>query len=350
MDFNKRRLDEDLSWEEQRNKRMRTDHAGLEVGLLLMHKDVGLIMGKGGEKINSIRKESGARVNIHALIPNSPERIGNVTGNCEQVSIAVQLIATSICEERPTITLLAESRNLGPLIGKGGGTINKIRTETNANVDIGRECLGDSTQKEIRIEGNPESVSQAIGLIVKHLAEGKSPIHVPYEPYAGEAFNRQMMGRGGRGRGIRPRVYPQRTVRGGGFNTSPMFRDRDEQFIDVRDFDPVFRSNNPVFRGNNPVFRGRSVQYRGVRGSNLSRTQGRLSGLRIETTVYVPKDIVGKIIGRGGSSINSVRRQSGATIVIEESEENQPERKITIKGKKHSMDTACSMLAVLADS
>jgi len=336
MDLNKRRLDEDLGWKEQRNKRMRTDQPELEVGLLLMHKDVGLIMGKGGEKIKSIRKESGARVNIEALIPNSPERIGDVKGNYEQVSKAVQLIATCICKERPAITLLAESRNLGGVIGKGGGTIKKIRTETQAKVEIGRECLGDSTQKEIQIEGMPETVSQAIGLVMKYLAEGTSPVRVPYEPNVGAAFNRQMMGGEGRGRGDRPRAYQQRSGRGGGFIPSPVFRERVGQYPDVGD--------------SNPLFRGRGVQYQEGRDFNLSRSRGRRSSLRIETTVYVPNDIIGKIIGRGGSNIKSVRRQSGATIVIEPSQENQPERKITITGDKHSMDSACSILTDLADS
>lgn len=341
MDLNKRRLDDDFREEDQRSKRMRTDNAGLDVGLLFMNKDVGQIIGKGGETIKSIRIESGARVNIQSLVPNSHERIGDVKGDFEQVSKAVQMIATSICEDRPTITLLAEARNLGPLIGKGGATINKIRTETRANVDIGRECLGDSTQKEIRIEGDPQAVSQAIASIVEYLAEGKSHVRVPYEPYGGGAFNRPRMGRGGgRGRGDRPQFTRQRSDRGGGFNIPPVFREKGGQW--------------PDFRDSNSMFRGRSMPFQEGRDSNLGRGRGRgrgsRSALRIETNVYVPRDMIGKIIGRGGSNINTIRRQSGATIVIDSSEENKPERKITITGEKQAMDLACSMLGELADS
>jgi len=289
-----------------------------------MNRDVGQVIGKGGEKIKSIRKESGARVNIKSLIPNSNERIGDVTGDIMGVSQALRMIATSISDERPCITLLAESRNLGAVIGKGGSTINQIRTDSQANVDIGRECLGNSSMKEIQITGQPDAVSQAIDSIVKYLAEGTSRVRVPYEPLGGGGFHRPMQGRGDldrgdRGRGDRARGYGRRSDRGGGFNMSPMFGNRGMQYQDGPD-------------------------------SNQSRGRAHPSGLRIETIVYVPKDIIGKIIGRSGSNINSIRRQSGATIKIVTDDNNEPERKITITGRKDSMDLAYSMIDDLASS
>jgi len=325
MDLNKRPLDEGLKEEEQRNKRMRAGNAELQVGLLLMNRDVGQVIGKGGEKIKAIRAESGARVNIKSLIPNSSERIGDVTGDIEQVSQAVQMIATSISEDRPCITLLAESRNLGAVIGKGGATINKIRTESQANVDIARECIGDSTQKEIQIAGEPEAVSQAIDSIVKYLAEGTSHVRVPYEPLGGGGFNRPMLARGDRGRGDRSRGdrasgYRGRNDRSGGFNMPP------------------------------PMFADRGMQYQDGPDLNQSRGRGPPSGLRIETIVYVPTEITGAIIGKGGSNVNSIRRQSGAKIVIATADDNQQERKITITGGRDSMNVACSMIEELASS
>jgi len=317
MDLNKRPLDQDIREEGSRNKRMRADNNELQVGLLLMNKDVGYIMGKGGEKIKAIRAESGARVNIGSLIPNSPERIGDVTGSIEEVSVALQMIATSISEDHPSITLLAESMNLGAVIGKGGATINKIRTESQANVDIARECLGDSSQKDIRIEGDTQAVSQAIHSIVTNLADGTSEVRVPYQPHGGRAYNRPMGRRGGRG--DRVQEYGGRVGRGGIFNRPLIFQERGMQFQDR--------------------------PYR-----NQSRGRPSSSGLRIETLVYVAKDLIGKIIGRGGSNINTIRRESGATIAIATEENNQPERKITITGGTESMGIACSMIEDLATS
>lgn len=324
MDLNKRRLDQDLREEVYRNKRMRADNGELQVGLLLMNRDVGQVMGKGGQKIKAIRAESGARVNIASLIPNSSERIGDVTGSIEEVSAAVQMIASSISEDRPCITLLAESKNLGAVIGKGGATINKIRTESQANVDIGRECLGDSSQKDIRIEGDTESVSQAIHSIVTNLAEGTSEVRVPYIPHGGGAY-KGPMGRRDRGsRGDRVEDYRGGVGRGGAGRGG--------------------RFNMPF------IFQERSMQFQDRPYGNPSRGRPSSSGLRIETLVYVAKDLIGKIIGRGGSNINTVRRESGATIAIATTENNEPERKITISGGRESMNIACSMIEDLATS
>jgi len=304
MEQNKRPLDEGWQEDEQSNKRFRTDHVELMVVILLMNRDVGQIIGKGGQNINAIRQESGARVNVQNLIPNSFERIADISGGVEQVSQAVQMIATSLSEEQPTITLLAESRNLGPVIGKGGSTINQIRKDTQANVHISKECIGASSQKEIRISGYSEGVLQAIDSVVRLLAEGTSHVRLPYVPGGGGNFGPPMMGMGGRGGR-------------GGFNR--------------------------------PMFGGGGMQFPGGPDGRLgmNMNQGPPSGLHIETNVTVPKEMIGKIIGKGGTNINNIRQQSGATVVVAPGEDDSPERKITITGDRQSMDIACSMIETL---
>lgn len=309
MEQNKRPLEEEWQEDEQSNKRFRTDHVELMVAILLMNRDVGQIIGKGGQNINSIRQESGARVNVQNLIPNAFERIADINGGVQQVSQAVQMIATSLSEEQPTITLLAESRNLGPVIGKGGSVINQIRKDTQANVHISKECIGGSSQKEIRISGYSEGVLQAIDSVVKLLAEGTSHVRSAYVPGAGENFGPPMMGMGGRGgRGGR-----------GGFN-------------------------RPMFGGGGM---GGGMQYQGGPDGRQGMNQGPPSGLHIETNITVPKEMIGKIIGKGGSSINTIRQQSGASVVVAPGEDDSPERKITITGDRQAMDIACSMIETL---
>jgi len=318
MEPNKRPLDEGFEEDEQSNKRFRTDFE-MMIAILLMNREVGQVIGKGGENIKAIRNESGARVNVQNLIPNAFERIADVTGGVEQVSQAVQMIATSLSESAPCITLLAESRNLGPVIGKGGSTINQIRNDTRANVSISKECKGNSSQKEIRISGNPEGVFQAIDSVVKLLAEGTSHVRVPYVPHGGGSFGPPMMGMGGKGMGGRGGRGGYN--RGGGFNR-PMYGN-----------------------GGRPYPSG---PYQSGPDSRQGLAQLPPSGLHIETNVLVPKEMVGKIIGRGGSNINTIRNQSGATIVVAPGEDDQPERKITITGDRQAMDIACSMIETLA--
>jgi len=291
-------------------KRIRTGGSGrVEVGLLLLNADIGRVIGKGGEKIRSIREESGAAIHIPKASQQAYERTANVNGTTDQVIHAVLTIANLISEENPVVSLLAEFRNLGAVIGKQGVNIKQIREESQANVRISKECLGNSTQKEIRITGSPDSVTQATEAVIRYLAEGRSSVRVPYLP------------------------------NGNNHPTSPSFGDRN--------FPP-----SPSFgRGQNMMYEGRGG------GMNMSRDLSprgnygdhhrQSSIIRIETSIWVPKEVIGKIIGRSGCHINAVRKQSGAQINVEnanEGDEDNPERKITITGRRKSIELACTMI------
>jgi len=323
MEQNKRQLEEGIEMD-QSIKRHRTGDNHLELGLLLMNRDVGLIIGKGGNNIKTIRNDSGARVNIPDHFPGSQERIAEISGVVEDVSQAIQMIASSLSEDRPEVCILAESKNLGSVIGKGGSIINKIRDDTQARIDIDKECLGNSTQKEIRISGDAKNVHNAIDIVVQHLADGTSPVRVPYVPHRGGgnlSFSpvRGRKGRGGRGRG----GY-------GGFGGGP--RSRGSRFMMQPGYGDV------------------DMPYNGGSCSNFGRKRAPPSGLRIETIIMVPGDMIGKIIGRGGSHINAIRSESCATIVVSEGDGGASDRKITVTGETRSRGIACDMIESLVSN
>lgn len=301
MEQNKRPLEEDTGYQEEEwpNKRFRPVNAPLLVGLLLKNRDAGQIIGKGGENINAIRRDTGANVNIQKQIPNSYERVADVSGTVEQVSQAVQLIATSISADNPSIVLLVESRNLGPVIGKGGATISQIRNNTQANIHIGNECIGGSTQKEIRITGEYGAVHEAIKSVISYLAEGRSPVRMPYVPQGGGGnYGPPGQFRGGPGG---PRYHP----------------------------------------------RGDNRQHQGGQEGNGAVP----FGLQTEMVIMVPNAIIGKIIGRGGSSINQIRSQSGAKIIVAPKEDGvEQDRRITITGERQSRNIACNMIETMASN
>merc|ERR1719233_2814262 len=47
---------------------------------------------------------------------------------------------------------------------------------------ITKECIGNSTQKEIQISGDYESVTKAVETVVSHLADARNPTRIPYVP------------------------------------------------------------------------------------------------------------------------------------------------------------------------
>jgi len=278
----------------QSAKRFRKDGNGAEISILVMDRDIGRVIGKGGETVKNIRKESGANIDIPKAV-NAYDRVIFVKGSVTEISKAIQMIVTIASEDNPMISILAEQRSIGALIGKQGANIKQIREDTQANIHIGNECLGNSTQIQIKISGDAEAVSKAIELVVTDVADGTNLVRVPYIPSGvGNLGNHSLNSSGVGGMYHASQVMPLQN-----------------QIVE----------STPSF-------------------------------FKIETTITVPKKLIGKIIGRGGNNINTVRRQSGAQINISTREEDadSTESKITITGQRKSIELACSMLESLARS
>jgi len=298
------------------NKRIRTGNETVEVGLLVQSNDMGQVIGVGGETIKSIRAESGASIYTSKFLKNVGERTAKVSGTVEQVCTAVRMIIDTVAKEIPSITFLAEYRNLGALIGKAGANIKQLREETGAKIFITKECIGNSTQKEVQISGDYEAVMQAVETVVCYLAEGRNTTRIPYVPGEVAGFPIGQMGQ----------MIPsfQSTVGGGRFN----------QLLGA--------------------IGGQNISSRPMPQAMGYDAQGtpRASVCRIETTMYVPKEVIGQIIGRGGSNIKAVRMQSTAHVYVDAGEDGDesPERKITIKGSRNAIDVACGMIEDLANN
>lgn len=310
---NKRPLESEEIGMEGANKRVRTGNETVEVILLVASNDMGQVIGKGGETIKSIRAESGASIYTSKFLKNVGERTAKLTGTIEQVCTAIRMVIDSVSKELPSITLLGEYRNLGALIGKQGANIKQLREESGAKIFITKECIGNSTQKEIQISGDYEGVMRAVESVVTKLAEGETATRIPYVP--GEV--------GGQGMGRVMASFPL-TGAGGRFN----------QLLGGA--------------GSQGISPGMITQGMGYDDIGVSGT----SVCRIETIMWVPKEVIGQIIGRGGENIKTVRMQSTAHVNIDAGEDGDetPERKITIKGSRKAIAMACGMIEQLANA
>ncbi len=79
-----------------------TPNVTLTIRLIMSGKEVGSIIGKGGEIINSIREESGAK--IHISDGSVPERIVTITGSTDAILKAFNLVCKKFEEEGPEKT------------------------------------------------------------------------------------------------------------------------------------------------------------------------------------------------------------------------------------------------------
>ena len=67
-------------------------------------------------------------------------------------------------------------------------------------------------------------------------------------------------------------------------------------------------------------------------------------GQPITQQIYIPNDMVGAIIGKGGAKINEIRQLSGSVIKINEPQDNSNERLVTITGSQECNQMALYML------
>lgn len=68
------------------------------------------------------------------------------------------------------------------------------------------------------------------------------------------------------------------------------------------------------------------------------------AGQPITQQIFIPNDMVGAIIGKGGAKINEIRQLSGSVIKINEPQDNSNERLVTITGTQECNQMALYML------
>jgi len=69
-----------------------------------------------------------------------------------------------------------------------------------------------------------------------------------------------------------------------------------------------------------------------------------MGGQTITQQIYIPNDMVGAIIGKGGQKINEIRAYSQSAIKINEPQENSNERLVTVTGTQKQNEMALYML------
>ena len=57
--------------------------------------------------------------------------------------------------------------------------------------------------------------------------------------------------------------------------------------------------------------------------------------------IYIPNDLVGCIIGKGGSHVNEIREKSGARVMVSESIPGNPERILNVSGPLDAVSKVC---------
>ncbi|KAF8211971.1 hypothetical protein K438DRAFT_1567361 [Mycena galopus ATCC 62051] len=256
---------------------------------LIVTQDASIIIGKGGTHVNEIRERSGARVMVSDSIPGNPERILNVSGPLDAVSKAFGLIVRRINDEpfdvpsvpgsrAVTIKFMIPNSRMGSVIGKQGSKIKEIQDASGARLNASEGMLPGSTERVLSVAGVADAIHIATYYIGNILIEAQermpSSTNSSYRPSTNS--RRQPPPQSGPG----PSSYS-----GGASYSGSSY---------VPGYSNPYGAAPPPPHHNPPPQQLQTQQ------------------------IYIPNDLVGCIIGKGGSKINEIRHMSASQIKIME--------------------------------
>jgi len=319
-----------------------TPAVNLTLRMLMSGKEVGPIIGKGGEIINSIREEAAAK--IHISDGACPERVITVTGPTDAIFKAYSLICKKLedednarferrgsdREDEParkeglSLRLVIPASQCGSLIGKGGSKIKEIREVTGCSVQVASDPLPGSTERMVTVTGSRDSVTQCVYHICCVFLESPAKgTTVQYQP-----------GRGG-------------------FGPSPGMMHRE-----TRGPPNPIASLLGLGDGSSTLAAIASIAGSQIRRHEMRNREERGLGSGIEGReatfqMTVPNELIGSVIGKGGSKIAEIRQMSGAMIRISRSDDPataaDEERQINITGNPDSVALAKSLINMSLD-
>lgn len=334
------------------------------------------IIGKGGENVTQIRRLSGAKCTVSDYSRGAVERILTVSGQVDAVSKAFGLIVRTLNQEdleTPSTStskaypmrLLIPHILIGSIIGKAGVRIREIQEASNAKLNASDTLLPNSGERSLVVLGVADAVHIAVYYVAQTLVEQLTerfggPAASQYATRSGMAANvvpggmsvQPYVPQPAGGQYSHPtnfrRQEPQRTPVHGGYG-APHMHGQPAQPA------PYGHPNMPYGAGSpSRAHYGGAAQpaaYGGhhgaapvAHGAAPNQPPAQMPGQPLTQQIFIPNDMVGAIIGKGGAKINEIRQLSGSVIKINEPTDQSNERLVTITGTQECNQMALYML------
>ncbi|CAK1354086.1 unnamed protein product [Cercospora beticola] len=306
--------------------------AQLTLRAIVTSKEAGVIIGKAGQNVADLRDKTGVRAGVSKVVAGVHDRVLTVTGALNGISDAYGLVADSLVKGAPQmgmggavgnpnthpIRLLISHNQMGTIIGRQGLKIKQIQDASGVRMVAQKEMLPQSTERIVEVQGTPDGIQNAVWEIGKCLVDDEqrgygTVLYSPSVRVQSGAPALPLNGTGdSRGYGA-PRSF-NRTGNGADFTSAAPAA-----------YSP--RRNGAPESGGGPPPR--------VEDGEDIQTQN----------ISIPADMVGCIIGRGGSKISEIRKSSGARISIAKAPHDETgERMFTITGGPQANEKALYLL------
>lgn len=205
---------------------------------------------------------------------------------------------------------------MGTIIGRQGLKIKQIQDASGVRMVAQKEMLPQSTERIVEVQGTPEGIQKAIWEIGKCLVDDEQ------RGYGTVLYNPAVRVQGG------APVSNGGTTTGGYGGRS---FNRTGNGADFSDAAPSYsrRDSRPSNQDSRPAPPTTNEDGEDIQTQNIS----------------IPADMVGCIIGRGGSKISDIRKSSGARISIAKApHDDSGERMFTITGTPSANEKALYLL------
>ncbi|THY24063.1 hypothetical protein D6D01_05703 [Aureobasidium pullulans] len=301
--------------------------AQLTLRAIVSSKEAGVIIGKAGQNVAELRDKTGVRAGVSKVVPGVHDRVLTVLGPLDAVAAAYGHVADGLLKGVPQlgmggvasnpnthpVRLLISHNQMGTIIGRQGLKIKQIQDASGVRMVAQKEMLPQSTERIVEVQGTPDGIQKAVWEIGKCLVDDEQ------RGYGTILYNPAVRVSGG-GAGA-PASNGQSYPSGGRSSYN-----RTGNGTDFSDAPAAYTRRESAPRAPAPIA---AEDDEDIQTQNIS----------------IPADMVGCIIGRGGSKISEIRKSSGARISIAKAPHDESgERMFTITGSSSANEKALYLL------
>jgi far upstream element-binding protein len=283
----------------------------------------GVIIGPKGSTIQTIQTRCGCKVDLHQNFPPGEPRKLQLVGDPKAIQSAAEMVRIILKDgpqaahpnamaggEHITEFMDCEHQFVGRIIGAQGANIKDIQARTGARVQV-KQDFPEGVPRQVELSGTVLAVSEAKKLIAYVIANGPHlPPLLPGQP----GYIPAQGGQGPRGGGGGGGMMQQQGIYGGG-----------------------------------------GMMHMGHQGGSVYQMvcQGQIPGVHagpshgagmVTIIVDCEKQYCGRVIGRGGETIKTIERQSGARVQVDQKVPEGTPCKITVTGAEPNVSAGMHMV------
>uniref|UniRef100_A0A8C1QF24 Insulin-like growth factor 2 mRNA binding protein 3 n=1 Tax=Cyprinus carpio TaxID=7962 RepID=A0A8C1QF24_CYPCA len=348
--------------------------------MLVPTQFVGAIIGKEGATIRNITKQTHSKIDIHRkenagaaekpiTVHSTPEGCSSACRNIMEI-MQKEAVDTKITEEIP-LKILAHNNFVGRLIGKEGRNLKKIEQDTDTKITI--SPLQDLTlynpERTITVKGTLEACGKAEEEIMKKIRESYendvAAMHLQSNLIPGLNLNALGIFPGAASGGMSPSVVsgPPAGAQAGyqSFGQPQVESETVHLFIPALAVGAIIGKQGQHIKQLSR-FAGASIKIAPADGIDTKqrmviitgppeaqfKAQGRIFGklkeenffgpkeeVKLEAHIKVPSFAAGRVIGKGGKTVNELQNLTSAEVVVPRDQTPDENDQVVVKITGH---------------